>query len=228
MLRYVMCRKPFEGGSSDCGVLPRHKAMYALTLNGSMEVPSKESFSSPCCNVHCELIRGPREELWRCQCGPVFRWTALSSDHQQARSNFSNMPRKNKHGTERYPRGSPTIGSLNFSRLLSIPIQPVKSQLPISTPPYHDERSVLLSADIRSVPIPTISDNEVLLKVTCCLFHPRIACYPYQSPTVICGTDSHVHEGEFIAKFPPMPGHEVIGTIATVGKDVIEFRVATL
>jgi len=58
------------------------------------------------------------------------------------------------------------------------------------------------------VPIPTISDDEVLLKVTCC---------------GICGTDSHVHEGEFIAKFPLIPGHEVVGTIAAVGKKVKGF-----
>ncbi|KAF8122692.1 chaperonin 10-like protein [Boletus edulis] len=62
--------------------------------------------------------------------------------------------------------------------------------------------------EIRSVPIPTFSDNQVLLKVTCC---------------GICGTDGHVHEGEFIAKFPLIPGHEVIGTIAAVGKNVVGF-----
>ncbi|KAH7882416.1 chaperonin 10-like protein [Phlebopus sp. FC_14] len=59
--------------------------------------------------------------------------------------------------------------------------------------------------DVRSVPIPTISDDEVLIKVTCC---------------GICGTDGHVHEGEFIATFPLIPGHEVTGSIASVGKNV--------
>ena len=62
-----------------------------------------------------------------------------------------------------------------------------------------------------------------------------------QFPPGICGTDSHVHEGEFIAKFPVrlvfvhgtqtsssfrlqlIPGHEVIGTIAAVGKNVKGF-----
>ncbi|KAF9226326.1 GroES-like protein [Gyrodon lividus] len=63
--------------------------------------------------------------------------------------------------------------------------------------------------DIRSAPIPTIADDEVLIKVTCC---------------GICGTDSHIHEGEFIAKFPLVPGHEVVGTIATVGKNVEGFN----
>ncbi|KIJ63173.1 hypothetical protein HYDPIDRAFT_113771 [Hydnomerulius pinastri MD-312] len=63
--------------------------------------------------------------------------------------------------------------------------------------------------DVRSVPIPTINEDEVLIKVTCC---------------GICGTDGHVHEGEFIAKFPLIPGHEVIGTIASVGKHVEGFN----
>ncbi|OAX36839.1 GroES-like protein [Rhizopogon vinicolor AM-OR11-026] len=62
--------------------------------------------------------------------------------------------------------------------------------------------------DVRSVPIPTINEDELLIKVTCC---------------GICGTDGHVHEGEFIAKFPLIPGHEVIGTIAKVGRNVTGF-----
>ncbi|KAF9239347.1 chaperonin 10-like protein [Melanogaster broomeanus] len=57
----------------------------------------------------------------------------------------------------------------------------------------------------QAVPIPTIADNEVLIKG-------------------ICGTDGHVHEGEFIAKFPLIPGHEVIGTIAAVGKNAAGFN----
>ncbi|KAG9311755.1 chaperonin 10-like protein [Chiua virens] len=64
--------------------------------------------------------------------------------------------------------------------------------------------------DVRPVPIPTISDDEVLFKVTCC---------------GICGTDSHIHDGEFIAKFPLIPGHEVVGTIAAIGKSVEGFKV---
>jgi len=61
---------------------------------------------------------------------------------------------------------------------------------------------------MQSVPIPSINDDELLIKVSCC---------------GICGTDGHVHEGEFIAKFPLIPGHEVIGTVAKVGSNVTGF-----
>ncbi|KAH7926263.1 GroES-like protein [Leucogyrophana mollusca] len=66
---------------------------------------------------------------------------------------------------------------------------------------YHAPRQF----ELRSVPVPAIADDEVLIKVTCC---------------GICGTDGHVHEGEFIAKFPLVPGHEVVGTVARTGKGV--------
>ncbi|KIM85703.1 hypothetical protein PILCRDRAFT_816905 [Piloderma croceum F 1598] len=62
--------------------------------------------------------------------------------------------------------------------------------------------------DVRSVPIPQIQDDQVLIKVSCC---------------GICGTDSHIHDGEFIAKFPLVPGHEVVGVIEKVGKNVQGF-----
>ncbi|KAG1815247.1 chaperonin 10-like protein [Suillus subaureus] len=60
----------------------------------------------------------------------------------------------------------------------------------------------------QSVPIPTIKDDELLIKVSCC---------------GMCGTDGHLHEGEFIARFPLIPGHEVIGTVAEVGSNVTGF-----
>ncbi|EIM82067.1 NADP+-dependent D-mannitol dehydrogenase [Stereum hirsutum FP-91666 SS1] len=61
---------------------------------------------------------------------------------------------------------------------------------------------------IKEVPIPQYKDNEVLLKVTCC---------------GVCGTDGHIHEGEFISTFPLIPGHEAIGVIVELGKDVKGF-----
>ncbi|GJE86580.1 zinc-dependent alcohol dehydrogenase family protein [Phanerochaete sordida] len=62
--------------------------------------------------------------------------------------------------------------------------------------------------EVRQVPIPTPADDEVLFKVVCC---------------GLCGTDAHVHDGEFIAKFPLIPGHEVVGVVESWGKDVTGF-----
>ena len=41
----------------------------------------------------------------------------------------------------------------------------------------------------------------------------------------ICGTDGHIHEGEFIAKFPLIPGHEAIGKVVEMGKNVKGFEI---
>jgi len=60
------------------------------------------------------------------------------------------------------------------------------------------------------VPLPELRDKDVLIKVKAC---------------GVCGTDLHIHEGEFIAKFPLIPGHETVGEIAAVGKDVKDFKV---
>ncbi|KIY45107.1 GroES-like protein [Fistulina hepatica ATCC 64428] len=64
--------------------------------------------------------------------------------------------------------------------------------------------------EIKQVPIPKVGDNDVLLKVSLC---------------GICGTDLHIHEGEFIAKFPLIPGHEAIGTVVEMGKNVTGFEI---
>ncbi|RXW20185.1 hypothetical protein EST38_g5671 [Candolleomyces aberdarensis] len=64
--------------------------------------------------------------------------------------------------------------------------------------------------EIVKAPIPKIRDDQVLIKVTCC---------------GICGTDYHLAQGDFIAKFPLIPGHEIVGVINDVGKDVKEFNV---
>jgi len=58
--------------------------------------------------------------------------------------------------------------------------------------------------------LPKLRDNDVLIKVKAC---------------GVCGTDLHIHEGEFIAKFPLIPGHETVGVVAAVGKDVKDFKV---
>jgi len=64
--------------------------------------------------------------------------------------------------------------------------------------------------EIKQVPVPTVGDDDILLKVSAC---------------GVCGTDGHIHEGEFLAKFPLIPGHEAIGTIAEMGKNVKGFEI---
>ncbi|PAV20460.1 NADP+-dependent D-mannitol dehydrogenase [Pyrrhoderma noxium] len=64
------------------------------------------------------------------------------------------------------------------------------------------------SFTIANIPIPQYGDDDVLVKVTYC---------------GVCGTDAHIHDGEFIAKFPLVPGHEVVGVITEVGKNVKDF-----
>jgi len=40
-----------------------------------------------------------------------------------------------------------------------------------------------------------------------------------------CGTDLHIHHGDFNAVFPLIPGHEVVGTVAAVGEGVTRFAI---
>ena len=63
----------------------------------------------------------------------------------------------------------------------------------------------------KSVEVPEISGNEVLIKV-------GYAC--------ICGSDQHVFLGEFHPRtsVPLIQGHEFAGTIAETGPDVMNFK----
>jgi len=63
---------------------------------------------------------------------------------------------------------------------------------------------------IKEVPIPECGPDDVLLKVAAC---------------GVCGTDAHIHEGEFISRFPLIPGHEAVGKIVKVGSNVKDFAV---
>ena len=38
--------------------------------------------------------------------------------------------------------------------------------------------------------------------------------------TGLCGTDKHIHEGDFTAEFPLVPGHEIVGTVESIGAEV--------
>lgn len=59
-------------------------------------------------------------------------------------------------------------------------------------------------------PDPTCGASEVVVRVRAC---------------GICGTDHHILKGEFVQKFPVIPGHEFSGEVVEVGKDVQYFRV---
>ncbi|RWA11009.1 hypothetical protein EKO27_g4092 [Xylaria grammica] len=63
---------------------------------------------------------------------------------------------------------------------------------------------------IVEVPLPTLRPGDVLIKVKAC---------------GVCGTDLHIHEGEFIAEFPLIPGHETIGEVVGFSDDVKGFKV---
>lgn len=60
------------------------------------------------------------------------------------------------------------------------------------------------------VAIPEPADDEVRVKIL---------------QVGVCGTDLHIHKGEFIAEFPLTPGHEAVGTIDALGSAVTGLRV---
>ncbi|KAF2023279.1 GroES-like protein [Setomelanomma holmii] len=53
--------------------------------------------------------------------------------------------------------------------------------------------------------LPEIGPEDVLVKISAC---------------GVCGTDLHYHKGEFLAKWPLIPGHEATGTIARLGSSI--------
>ncbi|KAL0576072.1 hypothetical protein V5O48_005900 [Marasmius crinis-equi] len=71
---------------------------------------------------------------------------------------------------------------------------------------YHGVRNF----EIIQTEIPQITDDQILIKVSAC---------------GICGTDHHISQGEFITRFPLIPGHELVGKIAEIGRNVKGFEV---
>jgi propanol-preferring alcohol dehydrogenase len=57
-------------------------------------------------------------------------------------------------------------------------------------------------------PLPPIGRSEILLEVVAC---------------GVCRTDLHVIDGEIPARYPIIPGHEVVGRVAALGKAVSGF-----
>jgi D-arabinitol dehydrogenase (NADP+) len=66
---------------------------------------------------------------------------------------------------------------------------------------------------LNDVPIPECGPGEVLVKVLV---------------AGVCGTDVHLHDGEFGPSYPLTPGHEVAGEISAVGSAVNSPRVGDL
>lgn len=65
-------------------------------------------------------------------------------------------------------------------------------------------------AELCDLEKPTISDNEVLLRVDAAGF---------------CGTDIHTYKGEHVTDYPIVPGHEFSGTIVETGSRITKFKV---
>jgi D-arabinitol dehydrogenase (NADP+) len=61
------------------------------------------------------------------------------------------------------------------------------------------------SFTVAEVPTPTAGPGEVRVKVI---------------QTGVCGTDLHLHEGQFMAVYPLTPGHETVGLVDQVGAGV--------
>jgi D-arabinitol dehydrogenase (NADP+) len=63
---------------------------------------------------------------------------------------------------------------------------------------------------VTDVPTPEAAPGQVRIKVG------RVG---------LCGTDLHIHEGEFGAVFPLVPGHELVGVVDQLGEGVTRFRI---
>jgi D-arabinitol dehydrogenase (NADP+) len=63
---------------------------------------------------------------------------------------------------------------------------------------------------VTEVPTPEAAPGQVRIKV---------------DQVGMCGTDLHIHEGEFGAVFPLVPGHELVGVVDQLGDGVTRFRI---
>ncbi|RYP31707.1 hypothetical protein DL767_005620 [Monosporascus sp. MG133] len=83
---------------------------------------------------------------------------------------------------------------------------PYKENLPKTMKALRYEKPEVWG--IVEVPLPTLRPGDVLIK----------SCG-------VCGTDLHIHEGEFIAEFPLIPGHETTGVVVGFADDVKGFEI---
>jgi D-arabinitol dehydrogenase (NADP+) len=65
------------------------------------------------------------------------------------------------------------------------------------------------SYSVTDVPTPEAGAGEVRIKI---------------AQVGVCGTDLHIHEGDFNAVFPLVPGHELVGVIDRLGDGVTGLR----
>jgi D-arabinitol dehydrogenase (NADP+) len=65
------------------------------------------------------------------------------------------------------------------------------------------------SYTVKDIPTPDANAGEVRIKV---------------DQVGVCGTDLHIHEGDFNAVFPLIPGHELVGVVDRVGEGVTRLR----
>jgi len=63
---------------------------------------------------------------------------------------------------------------------------------------------------VREIETPPVGPGEVRIKI---------------DQVGVCGTDLHIHEGDFNAVFPLIPGHELVGVVDALGEGVDRFRV---
>src|SRR4029450_7406809 len=63
---------------------------------------------------------------------------------------------------------------------------------------------------VKEIPDPRAGAGEVRIKV---------------GQVGVCGTDLHIHEGDFNAVFPLIPGHELVGVVDQVGEGAGRFHV---
>lgn len=63
---------------------------------------------------------------------------------------------------------------------------------------------------VQDVPTPEPGTGEVRIRV---------------GQVGVCGTDLHIHNGDFNAVFPLIPGHELVGTVDALGEDATRFAV---
>jgi D-arabinitol dehydrogenase (NADP+) len=66
------------------------------------------------------------------------------------------------------------------------------------------------SFSIKDIPDPEPGPGEVRIKVI---------------QVGVCGTDLHIHNGDFNAAFPLIPGHELVGTVESTGSAVSRVKV---